>query len=128
MSKWKTIGVWVLQLLLAFLFFNVGRMKIWDGHWQGIFRGWGYPENLYLAVGWWEMLGGLALLWPKTAGLGAMALIAVMLGADGHHAWRGEWRSFFLPVLLFIALLSIIAWLRWPQFLKTGSTQAPPLA
>lgn len=119
MSKIKPqrIALWVLQILLAFMFLQVGFGKLWDGNaWAGQFRQWGYPERFYLAVGFAELLGGLAILVPRTAGYGSIVLMTVMGGATVHHLLRHETTAGF--TLLLFAFLAIIAYARRPAFLR----------
>lgn len=88
MAKLKLVGLWLLQILLAFLFFNIGRQKFTNPVWVRSFREWGYPEHFYAVVGAVELLGSLLLLVPRIASYAAGAVILVMLGALGHHVAR----------------------------------------
>ena len=121
LKKWQTAGLWVLQLLLTFIFVNVGRIKLFGGEGSAsAFRAWGYPEHFYLLVGAAEGLGGLALLHPRTAGYGAGALMVVMVGATVHHLRRGEWDRALMTTLLLL-LLAVIAYARRPQFMRKSA-------
>jgi hypothetical protein len=64
-----------------------------------------------------ELLGGIAVLFPRTAFYGATTIIAVMLGVLGHHAYRGEWVRAGGPLLLGTGL-AIIAYARRPEFIR----------
>lgn len=126
MAKLKLVGLWLLQILLAFLFFNIGRQKFTNPVWVRSFRDWGYPEHFYAVVGAVELLGSLLLLVPRIASYAAGAVILVMLGAFGHHVWRGEWQRATSP-LVFIVLLSIVAYARRPQFLRRDQRAPAPI-
>ena len=52
MHRLKSIAVWVLQFLLAALFAIQGIVKVNGSQaWISRFRGWGYPDRFYFAVG-----------------------------------------------------------------------------
>ena len=117
-AKLQKIGLWVLQIFLALTFGPVGFSKLSDhGSWPSQFRQWGYPEHFYLAVGIAELLGGMALLLPRTAGCGAMLLMVVMGGATVHHLRRHEVNA-SLSVIILFALLTIVAYARRPAFFR----------
>src|SRR5260370_40087687 len=82
MNRLKSIAVWVLQFLLAALFAIQGIVKL-NGSpaWIARFRGWGYPDHFYFAVGLAELLGSILLLIPRLAKFRALLLIVVMAGA-----------------------------------------------
>src|SRR5260370_3324199 len=86
MNRLKSIAVWVLQFLLAALFAIQGIVKL-NGSpaWIARFRGWGYPDHFYFAVGLAELLGSILLLIPSLAKFGALLLIVVMAGATDTH-------------------------------------------
>lgn len=124
LKKWQTAGLWVLQLLLTFIFANVGRIKLFGGEgWAAAFRAWGYPEHFYELVGGIEGIGGLALLHPRTAGYGAGAVMVIMAGATVHHLRRGEWDRALMTAVLFL-LLAVIAYARRPKFLRKGTASS----
>ena len=128
MKRLKTIALWALQILLAFLFFQVGRMKFTVPRWEQTFRETGYPDHFYQVVGGIELLGGLSLLIPQAAGYGAPAVMVIMVGAFVHHLRRAEWANAPVPVVLFL-LLAIVAYARRPSFLRNlhGSSKRVPV-
>ena len=77
------------------------------------FERWGYPGWFLMFIGVVELLGGLGLLLPKTAGWAASGLVVVMLGAVWTHISHQEGAVAFVPVI-FLVLLSVVAYLRWP--------------
>ena len=117
MKKVKTVALWLLQILLAFVFVNIGRDKFTSENWPARFHHWGYPEHFYLVVGFLEAAGGLALLIPRTAFYGAAALFSIMLGAAATHLVHAEFRQFTSP-LVFLVLLSIVLYARRPERLR----------
>ena len=115
MNRLKLAGTWFLQIVLALLFILSGSGKffgmaeVWARH----FAGWGYPDGFSYLIGALEVLGGLALLVPMTAGLGAAGLAVIMAGAISTHALHSE--PFWGP-LIFGGLLGVLAFLRRPPW------------
>lgn len=110
----KTIGLWVLQVLLAALFINVGVTKFTEPSWAERFTNWGYSDAFRLLIGTLETLGGLGLLIPRLAAYAAAGLIVIMIGASVTHIVHGEsWQNW-----LFILLLGLVLYARRPPFLR----------
>jgi len=106
MNKLRTIGVWILQLLLAALFAIQGIVKLSGSPaWESRFRGWGYPDHFYFVVGLIELLAAITLVIPRAAKLGALLLIVVMAGATATHVVHREPQV--LTAVVLIALLAI---------------------
>src|SRR4051812_47359580 len=74
------------RLALGALFLISGASKFFSGG-PAIeqFERWGFPEGLRQTVGALELVSGLALAVPVTAGLGALGLIGLMIGAAITH-------------------------------------------
>ena len=111
MNRYKSIAVWVLQFLLAALFAIQGIVKL-NGSpaWISRFRGWGYPDHFYFAVGLAELLGSILLLIPRLAKFGALLLIVVMAGATATHFLHREPQV--ITTLVLFALLALVLYLR----------------
>jgi uncharacterized membrane protein YphA (DoxX/SURF4 family) len=111
MNKFRVIGVWILQFLIAALFAIQGLVKL-NGSpaWVSRFHRWGYPEHFYLVVGIVELLASIALLIPRVAKWGALVLIVVMAGATATHAIHREPQV--ITTLVLLALLAMIVYLR----------------
>jgi putative oxidoreductase len=109
--KAKQVAVWVLQSLLAGLFAIQAFVKL-NGSpaWITRFRGWGYPDHFYLAVGVAELVGAILLLIPSLVRFGALLLILVMIGATATHLLHREPQVITTFVLL--GLLSVVMYLR----------------
>jgi len=127
-AKLQWFGLWALQILLAFVFVNVGRIKLLTrrGGWEAAFREWGYPDHFFLLIGALEGLGGLLLLLPRTAFYGAVLLCTVMGGAVIHHLLRGEIRAFIPGVLLLLS--GIVLYARRPDYLRRRASPATKAA
>jgi len=84
----KAIGTWVPTLLLAAIFIpqGLGKFSATSG-WIRAFEHWGYPDWFRYAIGVIELLGGLLLLWSRSAPVGAMLIVMVMAGAMWTHVW-----------------------------------------
>lgn len=118
MSKGKTIGLWVLQVLLAAQFLLAALPKL-TSH-PGMverFTSWGYPDHFYLLVGGVELLGTIGLLIPRVAAYGASALMVIMIGASLTHLLNQEAPRVVYTGTLLI-LLALVAYVRRPQFLR----------
>jgi uncharacterized membrane protein YphA (DoxX/SURF4 family) len=81
-SRGKTIGLWVLRLLLAALFLFAGLMKL-SGQDMMVQEfdviGWG--QWLRYFTGILELVGAITLLVPSVSAFGALILLAVDVGA-----------------------------------------------
>jgi uncharacterized membrane protein YphA (DoxX/SURF4 family) len=81
-SRGKTIGLWVLRLLLAALFLFAGLMKL-SGQDMMVqeFNVIGWGQWLRYFTGILELVGAIALLIPSVSAFGALILLAVDVGA-----------------------------------------------
>jgi putative oxidoreductase len=112
MARLKTIGLWILQALLALVMIGPGIQKFTSPVWQRMFRAWGYPDHFYLVIGAIEVAAGVGLLIPRTAAPSALVLMVVMIGAAITQITRGGRNG--VGELVFAALLALIAYARWP--------------
>lgn len=114
-EKVKWIGVWILQVLLALVFFKAAHVKLTGNPMMvGLFQKWGYPENFHLVVGTFELAGAIGLLIPRLAGYAACGLTVIMVGALATHLIYREAQA-IVPVVLLV-LLGTIVWARRPKF------------
>ena len=114
-SKAKNIVGWVLQILLGVFFIALSAVPKLMGEAEvaANFERWGYPGWFLLVTGVLELLGGIGLLIPMTAGWAASGLVLVMLGAAWTHISHNEGLVVLVP-LVFLALLAVVAYVRWP--------------
>jgi putative oxidoreductase len=104
----RRIILLVLRIVLAVFFALQGLVKLTGSTtWVARFRGWGYPEHVFLAVGAAEVLGAILLAIPRTRAYGAVLLMAIMIGAAATHALHRE-PQLATAVVLF-ALLALVA-------------------
>jgi putative oxidoreductase len=89
----KTIGIWIPTLMLVWVFTMQGFSKFDDtSGWSAAFRAWGYPDWFRITIGAVEMLAAALLLWVRSAPLGAMLIICVMLGGMATHVLHDQVR------------------------------------
>lgn len=114
---WRRFGralLWLLQALMALAMVAPGVRKFTSPMWQRMFQAWGYPDGFYLVIGAIEVVAGVLLLVPRVATAAALVLMAVMLGAAVTQMTHG--RS-GVGELVFLTVLAIIAYARWPGVL-----------
>ena len=82
----KVLAAWVPALLLILIMTPAGLAKFHDDSgWARAFRHWGYPVWFRVLVGVMEIGAAVFLLWGRTAAIGALLVIVVMLGGMGTH-------------------------------------------
>ena len=98
------VVLWVFAFFLAWIFLRQGSSKFSDSSgWASAFRAWHYPDWFRVTIGVVEVLAGLLLLTRRTATLGALMIVVVMLGAMGTHIRVGRPQhitSEILPITL----------------------------
>ena len=103
-SAAKVIGIWIPALLLVAIFAPQGWSKFSDtSGWAVAFRHWGYPDWFRVTIGVVELLAVALLLLGRTAALGALLIIGVMLGGMATHLIFDEGRhmtSEIVPLVL----------------------------
>ena len=107
--RWKSAGLWVVRGLLALVFLAAGGVKLY-----------GLPmmvqEFDHIGLGQWfryftgglEVLGALLILTPSLAGLGALLLICIMIGATVTHLFVIGGSA--VPALVLLALSAIVVY------------------
>lgn len=104
-----TITLWVLQILVAFQFAGGGWLKLSGAPVMvDMFAAIGAGQWLRIMVGLLELAGALGLLIPRLAGLAALGLCGLMVGATltnllilGASPW---------VALVLLLLCAVIAW------------------
>ncbi|WP_223789175.1 DoxX family protein [Marinicella meishanensis] len=114
MNKERVLNasIWVISALVAALFLLSAIPKFFDPGWVSRFARWGYTEGFLYLIAVLETLGAIGLLWPKWSAYAAVGLIGIMLGAMYTHLTHDQgivWN------LMYVVLLLLIAWHRWPQ-------------
>jgi uncharacterized membrane protein YphA (DoxX/SURF4 family) len=81
-ARLKTIGFWVLKLVLAALFLFARGAKLASAPAMvEVFEQVGLGQWFRYFTGLLEVVGALLLLWPVTTGLGALILMIVSIRA-----------------------------------------------
>jgi putative oxidoreductase len=82
----KEIALWVICLFLAYVFIKAGLDKFSDSSgWARAFRFWDFPVWFRILVGVTEVGAALLLFYKRTASLGALMIVVVMVGAMATH-------------------------------------------
>jgi uncharacterized membrane protein YphA (DoxX/SURF4 family) len=90
-----------------------------------MFRQWGYPDGFYLVIGAIEVIGGIALLIPRTASYSAIMLAVVMIGAAATQILRGGRNG--VGEFVFAGLLIVLAIIRWRDRMRFQKRVAGPV-
>lgn len=123
--NWWTIGLWVAQVLLAFVFGAAGVMKLFTPVADlGAMMNWVTvsPEWLVRFIGTAELLGAIGVILPALTRilpwltpLAALGFLVIQVLAIGTHASLGE-VAMTLPMnLVLLALAAFVAWGRWKK-------------
>lgn len=100
--------MWALTCVLTLYFVANGVTKL-IGHPHVVenFQRWGYSRGFLSLVGVVELAAGLLLLPRRTALVGVVVLVGVMLGAIGTHLRHAEWAHGLIPTVT-LGLLLIV--------------------
>ncbi len=111
-GKTKNFILWMTQIAVALMLLRAGFFKLLGAEEMvGLFDAIGLGQWLRHVTGGTEVLGALLLLTPEFAGLGALILIGVMLGAVATHLFVIGGNAAFAVV--FLVAVGIIARGRW---------------
>jgi putative oxidoreductase len=113
--RWQTYALYAVMALLTlgFLFFGGTKLTGAQMHVENFTR-WGYPAWFLYVTGLIEVVCAI-LLWPRqTRLIGALGLVATMLGAIATHLVNGEAAFIAMPVVL-LALAAFVAWNNRPR-------------
>lgn len=109
-----TIALWLLQIVVALQFAGGGWLKLSGAEVMvDMFATIGIGQWFRFVVGALEIAGAIGLLVPRSAGLAALGLCGLMLGAIATNLLVLDADSTFAVILL--VLCAVIAWGRWPQ-------------
>lgn len=110
-ARGGTIVRWVLQVVLAVQFVGAGALKlIGDQAMLDLFADIGAGQWLRYVVGVLELAGAVGLLIPRLAGLAALGLAALMVGATLTNLFVID-ESPLLPLVILV-IAGAIAWVR----------------
>ena len=112
-----TVVLWILQVLLAAVFFAAGGVKLVKPKEALIDKMTvleGYRPLTIKAIGLAEVLGALGLILPPLVGLdglvpwAALGLACTMVAAAIAHGERGEWARTAGPAVLFVLAVAVM--------------------
>jgi len=108
-GKLVNVVLWVLQIAAAGMFLMVGFLKL-SGNAQlvGLFEAIGIGQWFRYLTGTLEVLGAFLLLIPRTSGLGALMLAAIMICAVVTHVFIVGGSPMMAIILLVV--MGIVAW------------------
>lgn len=108
-ERWADLALWVPTLFLVYVFARQGAAKFSDtSGWARAFRFWHFPVWFRILIGVLEVSAAALLLTRRTAAIGAILIVMVMLGAMGTHIYwgrPGQVTSEVLPLLLALLVL-----------------------
>ena len=100
----REVVLWIFSLFLVWVFLRQGYSKFFDDSgWARAFRAWHYPDWFRITIGIVEVSAALLLLIRRFALIGAIMIVAVMLGGMATHLYWGQARyvtSEILPLVL----------------------------
>ena len=118
-SRGLNIALWILQALLAALFFWHGQFSVFPPADMVAMINENIGEGLRVFIGVAEILAaiglilpGLTRILPWLTALGAAGLMIVMSSATVFHLFRGETPNAIAAFVIFL-LVSVIAYTRW---------------
>jgi uncharacterized membrane protein YphA (DoxX/SURF4 family) len=110
----RTIVTWVLTIMLAAAFCGAGGAKLTGAPMMvHEFELLGLPLWFMYVTGTLELIGAIALLVPRTAGIAAALIVCIMLGALLGHLTHGQFAMIGAPVVLLIIAVAVGTLRRW---------------
>jgi uncharacterized membrane protein YphA (DoxX/SURF4 family) len=107
-------AVWAVTIFLAVVFVLQGSSKFSDtSGWTTSFMRWGYPRWFQLTIGALEIIAGMAVLVPKSAPIGAVIIVLIMVGAMWTHLVVEHTPGSAARALFFAVLASVVFVIRW---------------
>jgi uncharacterized membrane protein YphA (DoxX/SURF4 family) len=105
-----TMARWLPAILLVLIFAPQGWAKFSDtSGWGVAFRHWGYPDWFRITIGCLESGASLLLLSGRGAALGALIIVAVMLGGTATHILFDHGRHLTSEVIpLTLAVITLV--------------------
>ncbi|HTQ48445.1 MAG TPA: DoxX family protein [Polyangiaceae bacterium] len=107
-GKPLTVALWIVQVLLALMFFIAGGHKVaGDPQMVGLFDAIGIGQWFRYVTGILEIGGGVLLLVPRAQAVGAAVLSAVMVGAVTTHLFVLH-NAPSMPLVLLVGLAFVL--------------------
>jgi len=107
-GKPLTVALWIVQVLLALMFFMAGGHKVTgDPQMVGLFDAIGIGQWFRYVTGILEIGGGVLLLVPRVQAVGAALLSTVMVGAVATHLFVLH-NAPSMPLVLLVGLAVVL--------------------
>ena len=126
-TKAKSIVYWIMTILVAFFIGGGGMAQMWQyyANPHGVVPVLGYPMYFFAILGFWKMLGAIAILAPRFPLLKEWAYAGIffdLTGAAASCAAVGGYGAYGFHVLapLIITGFTIASWALRPESRKIG--------
>jgi hypothetical protein len=126
-TKAKNIAYWITTILVAFLIGSGGVAQIWQyrANPHGVVPVLGYPLYFFAILGFWKVLGAIAILVPRFPRLKEWAYAGIFFDLTGAAAsvaavgGYGAYAFHFLAPLI-LAVLAVASWALRPESRRIG--------
>jgi hypothetical protein len=125
--KAKNIAYWTTTALIAFFIGGGGLAQMWQYHANphGIVPVLGYPLYFFAILGFWKVLGAIAILVPRYPRLKEWAYAGIffdLTGAAASCAAVGGYGAYAFHVLapLILTAFTVVSWALRPQSRTIG--------
>ena len=116
------ISLWVLQVLLAILFLIAGAVKLFGASVEvELFDDIGLGQWFRYFIGVVELAGAIGLVIPRLAGLAALGLAGVMVGATITNLFVIDEPAGAITTVVLFGVSCFIAWARRAQLQTLAS-------
>ena len=111
-TRRRTVILWTLQVLLALMFIVASAAPKFagDAYAVQIFEQIGAGQWFRYVVGALELAGGVGLLVPRLAGLAALGLVGLMIGAGYTQVVVLQNPVFVITPIILGVLAAVVAW------------------
>jgi putative oxidoreductase len=111
-TRRRTVVLWTLQVLLALMFIVASAAPKFAGeaYAVAIFEQIGAGQWFRYVVGALELAGGVGLLVPRLAGLAALGLVGLMIGAGYTQVVVLQNPVFVITPIILGVLAAVVAW------------------
>ena len=128
----RTIAYWTTTILVAFFIGSGGiaQMSLLRGNIHGTVPILGYPNYFMIILGFWKVLGAIAILAPRFPRLKEWAYAGIffdLTGAAASCAAVGQYGAYAFHILapLVLAVLTVASWALRPQSRRIGILLPP---
>jgi putative oxidoreductase len=112
----RTITLWVTQGVIALFMLGAAVVKLaGQSDAVQVFDRIGAGQWFRYLVGSLELAGAIGLVVPALAGLAALGLAALLIGATTTQLFVLDGPGYTLMPLALAVVLALVAWARWPQ-------------